>query len=316
MATQGSNILASDYNTIQTSVANILGVGSSNSGYGQNLNSGQVAQGSTITAAQWANLKADIIACANHQGTISTGDASITALSNLTITNNPAMLVYAADANKFSNALTVINNNKLYLGTGQFTTANLVSSQRTNSPWGSPTKPTVTHSFYIQWSSANAARYFWNSGGYLTFTASLTNNSSTPQNNDWVSTLSAMGTIKWSLFNTSKVPSAPGTSASSGTTSNITWYDLGTSSTAPTQIYKKTGTGGNYTSNDYKITAYKSVDLTTLYVNINFDDNHNNPYDDGVSGTLTSTVNYGYSTGSVVYSPSSHTAANSINLTQ
>lgn len=308
MATQGSNILASDYNTIQAGVANILGVGSSNYGYGQSLSSSQVSLGSTITATQWANLKVDILNCANHQGTTSTSDARITALSNLTITNNPAMTVDAVDANKFSSALTVIDSNKLYLGTGQFSTANLVSSTRATA-WGSPTKPTVIHSFYIQWSSANAARYFWNSGGYLTFNASLSGYSSTPQNTDWYNTLNNIGTVKWNVKD--------GITASSGTQNNVSWYGLGTSATNyGTQLYIKSGTGGNYTGNDYRICAYKSTDGTTLYVTILFDDNHNNSFSDGVNGTLTSTVGYGYSTGSVVYSPSSHTAANSVLLSQ
>ena len=63
----GSKILYTDYNTIQTAVSNILGTGTGQLGYGQTPLSSQVPV-TKITATHWANLKADILVIAAHQG--------------------------------------------------------------------------------------------------------------------------------------------------------------------------------------------------------------------------------------------------------
>ena len=73
----GSKILATDYNTIQTNIVNIIGAGSAQSGYGLTYSATPAAgvnYSSTslsnvkITAAHWATLKADILLAAYHQG--------------------------------------------------------------------------------------------------------------------------------------------------------------------------------------------------------------------------------------------------------
>ena len=61
MATAGSNILALDYNSIQTQVASILGApvtATPSIGYNQTVQSAQVtASSSVITQDQWQRLK-------------------------------------------------------------------------------------------------------------------------------------------------------------------------------------------------------------------------------------------------------------------
>jgi hypothetical protein len=307
MVTQNTNIAASDYNTIQAQVASILGTGSATRGYGQSVTSGQVTTGSTITAAQWANLKLDIIKCATHQGT--TSNANITPLSNLTITNNPATTIYAADVNKFSAAATVIDTNRFAITSGQFTSSPILSSTRT-SQWGSPTKTTVTHSFYIQWSSVNAARYFWNSGGTVNLTASRASGSGTNQNNDWTSILNGMGTVIFDMT---------GVHATSGTGTTKTWYDL---TTADQPVFTKAGNAGTYAGNDYTVLARKDAGNTTLYVTINFNDDAKVSYSgyDYVDGTLTSNVGVTYASGqtstTVAFDTGTWTYANSVLLSQ
>ena len=51
----GSTIAANDYNTIQSTIAGVLGQNAA--GYGQALSSSQVASNAKITAAQWNALQ-------------------------------------------------------------------------------------------------------------------------------------------------------------------------------------------------------------------------------------------------------------------
>ena len=62
-----SVVTASRYNAIQTKVANVLGTGSGDKGYGQSVTSGQVTTGDQVTAVHIANLRTDINKCILHQ---------------------------------------------------------------------------------------------------------------------------------------------------------------------------------------------------------------------------------------------------------
>jgi hypothetical protein len=74
MSGQGTKILASDYNAIQAKVALLLGSGSGLYGYGQTVSSSSVGTNSKISAAQWHNLRTDLLRTRQHQtGTDLTG---------------------------------------------------------------------------------------------------------------------------------------------------------------------------------------------------------------------------------------------------
>lgn len=67
MSGQGTKILASDYNAIQAKVALLLGSGSGLYGYGQTVSSSSVGTNSKISAAQWHNLRTDLLRTRQHQ---------------------------------------------------------------------------------------------------------------------------------------------------------------------------------------------------------------------------------------------------------
>jgi hypothetical protein len=68
MAGQGTSIVASDYNNIYNKMAAVMGPGSGNSGYNQSLNSATVpATRTIISAAQWSNLRIDLLHARQHQ---------------------------------------------------------------------------------------------------------------------------------------------------------------------------------------------------------------------------------------------------------
>ena len=60
-------IIASDYNTIQSKIATVMGSGSGTVGYGQTVSSSQVGQYDKISVSQWNNLRDDIIRARQHQ---------------------------------------------------------------------------------------------------------------------------------------------------------------------------------------------------------------------------------------------------------
>lgn len=283
MVAQNAIIYASDYNTIQSTVAGVLGTGSSTLGYGQTVNSQQITSGSLIsdeptpTAYQWAALYADMVQIANHQGT------SISSLTT-TVTNNvaPGKIIYAADINVFSTTATTLQTNALTYAAGDMiTTTGIITSQRTTAWGNNTTKQQVQHSFTVAFASYNAARYFFNTGGAVQFTASRSGGTTSTQNSDWTSTLTNIGTVTFNYNSTS---------AASGSGSAIGFYGL---TASPQTLYSKSGgsVSSVYVPDVYTITAsYNSVNFTITF-NVVFNDAHDNAYSDSVDGTLTSSIN-------------------------
>jgi hypothetical protein len=297
MPVAGDLITAVDFNALQSAVYSILGNGSGQNGYGNSSTSSPVSAGTDIIVDQWASLKADILKAALHQGTANLSD--ITNLPNTGSTND--FYLTLSDYNLFLLAITVIQNNKFALGTGQYSdenlftpSNNLVSDTRTTA-WGGQSKPTVTHAFSVDFDTADNARYFFNAGGSLRFSASL-NDKTTSQNRSWHSLLKNIGTI---IFNHS------GVSAVTGTTSSIGFYNL---TTTPQTVYSASYAGSGsynqyisaaYSSNIYEIKMRCDIPNNSnggarhIYVQINFNDYHQKipyPNTDKVAGTLSSNV--------------------------
>ena len=67
MAGFGTQIIATDYNAIQSKISNILGTGSVDYGYGQSVTSAQVARNNKITVTQWNALRTDLLKARQHQ---------------------------------------------------------------------------------------------------------------------------------------------------------------------------------------------------------------------------------------------------------
>ena len=83
--TAGSTIVASDYNgfanvTANANVNDVWAVGSTDKGWGQTANVGQVAIAGTVTATQWANLVNTITAMGAQTNTTITSRTAPTLL--------------------------------------------------------------------------------------------------------------------------------------------------------------------------------------------------------------------------------------------
>ena len=302
----GDSITAAQYNGIQSRVNTVMGTGSSTNGYGQTLTSGQVSVGQTITAEHFDDLRTDINKANNHQsgsnaniGNIAVGqvigaDASGTNVSSLTVTDE--------GFNDYETAVGVIETNKLLIDGGNSSVEAAITSQRTTA-WGGGGGGVVNHEFTVTFGSADQRRFFFNSGGEIRFSASLSGSSGSKYN-DWLTMLSNMGTIKFGYTAT--------TSTGSGTGSSIGNYDL---TGAYQVIFQKDGTGV-YAENQYEIQA-RQDSTTILRFNVRFEDNDlgdqqpvgpqgvdpnpaGPPIDENVTGTLTSTIQQLRATGSNV----------------
>lgn len=179
----GSKISAVDYNIIRNKIINVLGTGAGQTGYGQTIASTDVAVGNTVTKAQWDALRFDILNVRIHQDGI-TPTVAEAALG--------APIRYGAGQpnSQYSTQADIAVANKFNVGTGQFVIQTAGDVTRTEG-WGSSISTTVTVTF----STADQARYFFNSGGKIRFTASRSGGSSNAQNTAWSNLLNSAGVI-------------------------------------------------------------------------------------------------------------------------
>lgn len=288
----GELIYAADYNTIQSVVDSVMGLGSSDEGYGQAITSSQLVPATTAQVIQWVRLRTDMILARQHQTGVDES-ASLTAASS-------ALSISATVANQYYNFSQTIRSNRLTLATtgGNSSTETLVDQTRTAS-WNGTLNHTVTITFpgyttgSLVVSAANHARVFFNAGGQILISAGRSGGSASSKNITWTTMLgdgstvpSGFGTVAFDYTQTSTVT---GTASSAGTTYNLGWYDM----TASDQlIFNKAAPAGNYAENDYEIYARRDAGSTQLILTIQFrDDDAGDPgTDEDVDGNLRSLI--------------------------
>jgi hypothetical protein len=255
----GGIIEAADYNDIRNKVIAVLGTGTGNFGYGQapRLNSVSVAIGTTVTAAQWQGLRWDIFNALSHQNgvapTIGTVAAGETIRFGVTHPNNAYnTLADTVVANRFS------------LGTGRFDTIGFGSKTETFT-WKSQAYLDLTYTF----SNADAARFFFNSGGIIRIT-SFFSGLNNPQNNAWTNLLATAGTQRFG-----------GQEPSTGFTplNGTNYYRL----TDTFQTYYTSTSSSPYANNSYRLQARCNVAGNSLgtanivYIRVLFTDGYVDP---------------------------------------
>lgn len=185
----GSLILDDDYNIFvqgsatapsgaNANVNNIWGAGLSNTyGWGQSGSLATVSAGATITATQWATLLNRIVTISNHTGT------SITTITNPSAGNT--IEAYAALSSNLSAIYTARLN---AAANGSDLTTN--GTTTTTSTWSTSATTTKT----ITFGSANQKKYFFNAGGHIRMSFSLTGGSDA-KSLEWADLLTKTGTI-------------------------------------------------------------------------------------------------------------------------
>jgi hypothetical protein len=220
MAGQGNLIVATDYNTIQSKIALILGTGSSDYGYCQQVSSSQVNNLNTkITVTQWNNLRTDLLLARQHQ----TGSDQSARLALPTTSTT----IKEADRSAYNSFADEVTTNRLVTPpSSQYTLTTIPTVTRTN-PWSYTVSYTLTLNFpgYTSGttvvSAINNARAFFNAGGLVKFSASFTNytsDGSLTVNQSWATLLANMGTINFGAHAT--------TNTGSGTPQAKGFFDL------------------------------------------------------------------------------------------
>lgn len=288
--TVGSIIQDSDFNSLQSRIGAIMGTGSGTLGYGQTLASSSVVAGTTITATHFNNLYTDISKAYVHQnGTLPTTLASVSIGDTIGANTSSGTNSTLKGVNDLETVLASVEASPLVVSASQASVESKLTSQRTTA-WNG----TITHVFTVTFSDANHRRYFFNTGGEIRISASLTGGSGA-KDTDWATMLTNMGTIKLNYTET--------VSTGTGTGSAIGNYDITSSSQT---IFTKTGSGV-YAENSYVV---KVLQLSTSQIQftIEFQDNDagdlqdvgGTAIDENVTGTLTSTISQYRATGSYV----------------
>ncbi len=259
-----------DFNNLRSQIVAILGTGTGSRGYGQAVSSSALPPPPatvTVDDVQWDQLYLDLVNIIIHQTgntptlpNIGEGDvirlgASFPLSSYETATAN-------ADANRFNIALS----------RGTVTSRGSVSY---STAWVNQAQSIVTVAF----PNADAARYFFNSGGKIRFSSSRAGGSSSAQNNSWTNLLSSIGTISFSA-----------NSAVSNfytLTGSFTTFYVSSASTP-------------YSANNFRIEARCDIannsngGATTVYFRISWEDSYVDlqplPPNDQVDGVLTLSV--------------------------
>ena len=286
MAGQGNKVLSSDYNTIQSIISPILGTSSGTTGYAQTVLSSQSSVNQKISAGQWQNLYSDLIAARTHQ-------TGLNETSNLTYPTTSLKITEADRAAYLAYANTISANKLVTPPSGQATFETYASSSR-NSAWNG----TITHTVSLTFDTAAYARGYFNAGGYIQFSASLSPDSPNLKNTSWQTMLTNMGTITWRYNGTTNSGNNTGT-----TTTSIGYNNLNTGFQT---IFTKLTEQATYSPNQYDIYAAVNAGGNVIYFSIQFQDlsttsnttvyntgyGNYGPYgiDENITGTLLSTV--------------------------
>ena len=297
-------IAATDYNAIRNKIIAILGTGSGQQGYGQPTTSSALFAGNNITKAQWDLLRYDLVNILVHQ--------EGTEPSIVTVPSGGVIGYGAGYANTNYDSLAeqaILNRFNIGAGQSILSIASMTGEtapgviSRTGS-WSTQSQCTLTVTF----STANAARYFFNSGGKIRFTSTRTGGTTSPQNNAWTDLLNtSVGTVNFGAATPALV------NFYNLTTSYQQWYTLSSSSPYSASAYRiealcnctdPTNTNGTASVVTFRITwADSYVDPDTLNpdypapITIH-------PPGDLVDGTLSLTVEEFKAAGSLIPSGS------------
>jgi hypothetical protein len=306
-------VKVADYNDIRNKVIGVLGPGSGNTGYGQAIRSSAVSISTKVGVNDWANLYYDIYNSYVHQ-TGSAPPAPGSIVENELVRYNAAKPNFQYD----TYANTLVASRFTVAGSQSATTSK--GSASTPWPgaygayWNTLAQCTVTVSF----TSATAARYFFNSGGQIRFTSSRVGGVTSGQNTAWTNLLSAISSINGGVGpRFGGAMPATGTEPNDGqnyyrlTNSYAAWYTASDSSPYGNNYFRifarspNVGDNSNGTDSQVQFLIYwvdGYVDPGTAPV---APDGYKPPTsayppDDLVDGTLTLAVSTLYATGTLL----------------
>lgn len=281
MAGLNTAVLATDYNTIQSKINNILGSGSGDYGYGQTVTSSQVARTNRITVAQWNALRNDLLKARNHQTSVN--ESALLTIPSTTIR------IREADRLAYSTFADVVTTNRLVAPPSDQASLTTLQTVTRTSPWAT----TISHQITIAFLTEDASRYFFNSGSAVRFSSNLAGFStgiSLLVNQSWQTLLANMGVISFNAYATTKT--------GTGTAQAIGFYNLTT--TNQLVFTKLVEAGNQYTPNQYELYVKKSGNSVIFTPTWSYVSDGNYGNFEPADGTLTSSVQIYTATGSNV----------------
>lgn len=272
------------YNVLQGRLNQIMGTGTS--GYGQTVLSSQVAATDKVLESDINSLYQDMVNARTHQtGTEPTSIQEVTtadliADDNLTDPSIPIEQTWGA----YESLMTTIETDKFVIHSSQADAVNAgVNAVRTTA-WGGPASAPqeIIHRVKFTFATANGIRHWFNAGGEIRMSATLTGSTNTKGGN-WQAMFLAMGNIRFNysgMFSENSV----------GTSTTLTPYNL---TTTETLGYSKAGSAV-YSDNLYSVYANTENSGKTLVITIRLTDDANGSggADEPVDGTLTSIIDF------------------------
>ena len=248
---ESKTIQVADYNDIQSKVANVLGTGSADSGWGQTVFSSQVTVSNKVSINDWSNLRYDIINAWQHiYGTTPT---LVTATQSDKIKANSLTAPYK----QYESYANVIQARKIVQPPSSEAVTTVKTPQSYTGSWNTSLSATVT----VDFTSAEQARFFFNSGGEIRFTSTHAGSTGSTQNTTWASLLTQSTPVFGGAKPEIGTSPADGTNYHRLTTTYQTWFNA--TATSP------------YATNTFKISARtKPTDSTAIEFFVEWIDDH------------------------------------------
>ena len=222
----GDTILDTHYNDFATSVNTMWGAGTGVRGLGQSTTVSTVSDGTTITAAQWTTLLGRCRSISDHQA----NDGNITIDTLTDPTTGDQIEAFGALSTDIG---TLDTSAALATGTGSgfgSATQNIVNASGTFTG-------VVTQASTLTFAGGNEARYFFNSGGKVEVSWTVTGGTSDSKYDNWVALATACGTYQ--IFaNTSGKTGGSGTASTNNT--DYGYFDQTTSAVVAFKQFEDT----------------------------------------------------------------------------
>lgn len=284
-------ISAHRYNVLYQQINAILGTPSGNSGYNQNVQSQSLPVKNIVYADDMNRLFFDFQKVYVHQN-----GSQPTTIFEVTSDEQITEGLYAA----YETLAPLLFTNRTQVDASQIDNESAgVDSTRTATWGGTGTPQSITHEFKVTFSSESHLRGFFNAGGNIEFTFTMTSAGADAKSQGWYSMINNIGTVTIDVDSTT----ATGTgNIFPELTTGI--YNVGTTYQ---RILLKPGSG-IYAANDLEIYAKRNSNVLQFKTVMTDDAVGTNPggagpIDETVTGTISSQIRQNRPIGSYVSIP-------------
>jgi hypothetical protein len=283
----GTNTGGEYITTATPNLAFIHGTGYGRMGLGQSTSAyTQVVTTNTVSATQWTGLLNGVNAVLGLQGAATIAPASVVSGDVITYYSTISSGTVTANTSAALGTVGSRTNSTTWTGSGTNVRAGTTD-------WGSQSNRLGRFTITASWSNGDLARYWWNAGGALDVSLSISPTTGTTRIVDWAALLTAVGTVRIGYSTATKIGGSgtPTTIRSSAGTGGY-WVATGIGTTSPsdhpgagTLQFQQFDTASGYTSDYVSIsTTYSgtrangafptmviTVDLGNAYINANQD---------------------------------------------